>query len=161
MHPGAIAILAVATGLAAGCARREVASPTYVPRVRDVTLTTVPLLTKEMRRIYPFLDRDFAPGGVLEGREVYAFLPATVTVVAGDTVRFRFVNPEDDAHSFVLGDLAIALPGQSVRDTSWIARRAGIFPFTCNIASHQPSMWGQVVVLAPAAVAGDTAFRAP
>ncbi len=157
-HPAALACLAIAITLAS-CAHRE-DGPRYAPRVRDVTLTAVPLLTKEMRRIYPFLARDFAPGGVLEGREVYAFLPASVTVVEGDTVRFHFVNPEDDAHTFVLGDLALALPGQSVTDTTWLARRAGVYAFTCNIASHQPSMWGQVVVLAPGAVAGvggDTA----
>ncbi len=139
--------------LAGACARRE-AAPAYVPRVRRVTLTAVPLLTKEMGRIYPFLARDFARGGVLEGREVYAFLPASVTVVEGDTVRFHLVNPEDDAHTFILGDLALALPGQTVTDTMWVARHAGVHEFTCNIASHQPSMWGQVVVLAPAAVAG-------
>jgi len=152
-HPSAIASLAIAGALAAACARRE-PDPAYVPRVREVTLTAVPLLTKELGRIYPFLARDFARGGVLEGREVYAFLPGSVTVVEGDTVRFHLVNPEDDAHTFVLGELALALPGQSVTDTTWVARRAGIHDFTCNIASHQPSMWGQVIVLAPRAVAG-------
>jgi uncharacterized cupredoxin-like copper-binding protein len=88
-------------------------------------------------------------------------VPSTITVVAGDTVRFRFVNPEDDAHTFVLGDLAVGLPGQSVTNATWVARRAGIHAFSCNMPSHQPSMWGQVVVLAPAAVAGDTALHAP
>lgn len=138
--------------LAPGCGRD--APPAYAPRTRYATVTAVPLLTREMQRVYPFLGRDFAPGGVLEGREVYAFVPSTVTVVEGDTVRFRFVNPEDDAHDFVLGDLAVALPSQSVTDATWIARRAGIYDFTCSIPSHQPSMWGQVVVLAPGAVAG-------
>ncbi|MGD0484258.1 MAG: cupredoxin domain-containing protein [Gemmatimonadales bacterium] len=129
----------------------------YVPRARDVTLTAVPLLTKEMGRIYPFLSRDFAPGGVLAGREVYAFVPSTVTVVEGDTVRFRFVNPEDDAHTFVLGDLAVGLPGQSTTHATWIARRAGIHTFLCDIPAHQPSMWGQVIVLAPGAVRNGAA----
>jgi uncharacterized cupredoxin-like copper-binding protein len=120
-----------------------------------VTITAVPLLTKELRRTYPFLERDFAPGGILEGREVYAFVPSTVTVVEGDTVHFRFVNPEDDAHTFILGELAVGLPGQSETRATWVARRAGIYTFTCNIASHQPSMWGQLVVLAPGAVGSD------
>lgn len=147
--------LALAMALASSCAppRENVAA--YVPRSREMALTAVPLLTKEMRRIYPFLERDFAPAGVLEGREVYAFLPSAVTVVEGDTVHFRFVNLEDDAHTFVLGELAVGLPGQSVTSATWVARRAGIYTFTCNIASHQPSMWGQVIVLAPAAVGGE------
>ncbi len=150
MHSAAIALLAFAVGLAAACTSRDAAP--YVPRVRDITLTMVPLLTKEMRRIYPFLERDFAPGGVLEGREVYAFVPSTVTVVEGDSVRFHFVNPEDDAHTFALEELAVAIPGQSVTNATWVARHAGIFRFTCNIASHQPSMWGQIVVVAAGAV---------
>ncbi len=146
------AVLALGFVPATSCAPPRSGRAAYVPRTRDVTLTAVPLLTKEMQRVYPFLQRDFAPGGVLEGREVYAFLPTSVTVLEGDTVRFRIVNPEDDAHTFVLGDLSVGLPGQSVTDATWVARRAGIFAFTCNLATHQPSMWGQVVVLAPAAV---------
>jgi plastocyanin len=150
----AVTAFALLLPLASACAPGRRSGATYVPRGRDVTLTAVPLLTKEMRRVYPFLERDFASGGVLEGREVYAFLPSTVTVVEGDTITFHFVNPEDDAHTFVLGDLAVGLPGQSVTSATWVARRAGIFAFSCNIASHQPSMWGQVIVLAPGAVGG-------
>jgi hypothetical protein len=141
-----LAVLAVMPACAPQAARRA-----YRPRARDVTLTAVPLLTREMQRVYPFLGRDFAPGGVLEGREVYAFLPSSVTVVEGDTVHFRFVNPEDDVHTFVLGGLAVGLPGQSVTRATWVAGRAGVYPFACDIPSHQPSMWGQVVVLSPVA----------
>lgn len=121
----------------------------YVPRARDVTITTVPLLVKEHRTVFPFLTKDFAPGGVLDGKEVYAFVPSTVTVMAGDTIRFRFVNPEDDVHSFVLPDFSVALPGQAVTTATYVARRAGIFPFRCSIPSHLPFMWGQLVVLEP------------
>ena len=114
-------------------------------------MTTVPLLTKEMASIYPFLRKDFAPGGVLEGKEVYAFLPSTLTVVEGDTVRFTFVNPEDDEHNFVLPGLFVALPGQSVAEATWHAERAGVFTFVCTIPAHMPAMYGQLVVL-PATV---------
>ncbi len=141
--------------LAASCCACAPRHAAYVPRARDVTITAVPLLTREMGRIYPFLGRDFAPGGVLEGREVYAFVPSTVTVVEGDTVRLVFVNPEDDAHTFVLGELAVGLPGQSVTRATWIARRAGVYTFTCNMAAHLPSMWGQMVVLTAGAVASE------
>jgi plastocyanin len=136
----------------AGCGHAGDGILAYTPRARDVTITTVPLLSKELRQVYPFLERDFAPGGVLAGREVYAFVPSSVTVVEGDTVRFRFVNPEDDAHTFVLGDLAVGLAGQSETRATWVARRAGIYAFSCSVPSHLPSMWGQLVVLSPNAV---------
>src|SRR5690348_2634797 len=99
--------------LIAACARggHPVDRP-YTARVRSVTITTVPLLVKEDERVLPFLRADFAKGGVLEGKEVYAFSPSTVTVFEGDTIQFTFLNPEDDVHSFVLPDLAVSLPGQ-------------------------------------------------
>ena len=146
-------LLAACVLLTAGCAARPVGSGSgYVPRARAVTLTTVPLLVKEGQTLYPFLKPDFAAAGVLEGKEVYAFSPATVTVVQGDTIHFTFINPEDDAHSFVLPDFAVSLPGQRTTRATYIARRAGVYAFTCAIASHLPMMWGQLVVLAPGAV---------
>ncbi|MBX6331840.1 MAG: hypothetical protein IRY91_08335 [Gemmatimonadaceae bacterium] len=125
----------------------------YTPHVREVTVTTVPLLVKEAVHLYPFLAPDFAPGGVLAGKEVYAFVPSTITVIEGDTIHFTFVNPEDDAHSFVLPDLALALPGQSITHATYVARHAGISPFLCSIAAHLPMMSGQLVVLPAASMA--------
>ena len=106
---GAVLLLAA---LAVGCAGGRPA-PAYQPVKREVTVTAIPLLTREMQRIYPFLARDFAPGGVLAGREVYAFEPQSITVVEGDTLALTLVNPEDDAHSFALPGLAVDMPGQS------------------------------------------------
>lgn len=123
--------------------------PTYQPRTRAVTVTTVPLLTKEMVAIYPFLKTDFAAQGVLAGKEVYAFSPSTLTAYAGDTLEITFINPEDDAHTFVLPDLAVALPGQSTKTVRYPVGAPGIYLFQCNIASHTPMMNGQLVVLAP------------
>ena len=125
-------------------------APRYQPRTREVTITAVPLLTREMRRIYPFLVSDFAKGGVLEGKEVYAFVPGTVTAVEGDTLALTLVNPEDDAHSFVLPDLAVGLPPQSTVTARYVARHAGIYPFLCSVPTHLPFMHGTLVVL-PAA----------
>ena len=122
--------------------------PPYQPRTRAVTVTTVPLLTKEMVAIYPFLKTDFAAQGVLAGKEVYAFSPSTLTAYAGDTLEITFINPEDDAHTFVLPDLAVALPGQSTKTVRYPVGAPGIYPFQCNIASHAPMMSGQLVVLA-------------
>jgi plastocyanin len=154
-----LALLAVQLG----CARPA----RYTPRTREITVTTVPLLVKEARDLYPFLAEDFAPGGVLDGKEVYAFSPSALTVVEGDTVRFTLINPEDDEHaflipgctdrdggSFVLPDCGVDLPPQHVTHATYIARHAGIYPFFCKVTKHLPMMWGQLVVLSPAAMAG-------
>lgn len=151
---------AVVTGFAllatsiAGCGRSQPPVAGYVPRVREITVTTVPLLVKESQAIYPFLKADFAKGGVLEGKEVYAFEPGTIVAVEGDTLHFALVNPEDDVHTFVLPDLAVTLPGQQVTHASYVARRAGVFPLVCNLPNHLPMMSGQLVILAPSAVEG-------
>jgi len=127
--------------LVIGCGRA------YTPRTRQFTVTTVPLLVKELAPTYPFLAKDFAKGGVLDGKEVYAFEPSTLTVYAGDTLALTFINPEDDAHSFVLPDFAVSLPGQSVTHATYVAKEPGLYPFRCAIESHLPSMVGELVVL--------------
>ena len=162
----ASAVLAgLLSALAQGCSG-SAAPPhpaRYVPRTRYVTVTTVPLLVKESASTYPFLRRDFAEGGVLEGKEVYAFSPSTITAVEGDTLRLTLINPEDDLHSFVLPDLAVPLPGQTITHVTYVARHAGILPIVCNVPGHLPMMSGQLVVLSGAAVAegdGRTPARA-
>ncbi len=141
------------SAVAAGCAGSP--SPAagtgrYQPRTREVTITAVPLLTKELRRVYPFLVRDFAPGGVLEGKEVYAFEPGSITAVEGDTLALTLVNPEDDAHSFLLPGLAVGMPPQSTVTARYVAAHAGIFRYDCSVPTHLPFMVGTLVVL-PAA----------
>jgi plastocyanin len=156
LHRGTMLVTAGLAAFGVGCAPGSAGGgPRYVPRAREVTVTTVPLLVKEAQAIYPFLKADFAKGGVLDGKEVYAFSPSTVTVVQGDTIHFTFINPEDDVHSFVLPDFAASLPGQSTTHATYVAQHAGVFPFKCAIAAHLPMMWGQLVVLAPGAVAGE------
>lgn len=120
----------------------------YTPRRRDITITTVPLVTRELQSVYPFLKADFARGGVLEGKEVYAFEPSTITVMAGDTLHLTLLNPEDDDHAFVLRDLYVPLKGQTQRETTYVAREPGIFIFSCSVPAHLPMMRGQLVVLA-------------
>jgi plastocyanin len=119
----------------------------FSPRTREITVTTVPLLVKEQQSVLPFLKQDFAKGGVLEGKEVYAFSPSTIVVSEGDTIRFTLINPEDDNHSFVLPDLAVTLPPQKTVRVTYLARQAGIFPIICTIPAHMPMMSGQLVVL--------------
>ena len=153
---------ALAWGVACGRPARPAAARAYAPRTVRLTVTTVPLLVKEQRAVFPFLAPAFAKGGVLDGKEVYAFSPSTLTVVEGDTIRFTFINPEDDVHSFVLPDFAVSLPGGRITEATYVARRAGIYPILCAVPSHLPMMSGQLVVLAPAAMAsGGPAERAP
>jgi plastocyanin len=147
-----LALLAVAVG-ASACMRERTPPPertSYTPRVRELTVTTVPLLVKEEVKLLPFLAQDFAKGGVLDGKEVYAFSPSTLTVVVGDTVHFTFINPEDDVHSFVLPDLVVPLAPQKITHATYVAKHVGIFPFVCAVQAHLPMMSGQLVVL-PAA----------
>jgi len=139
----------------AGSAAASAAAP-YAPRARSITITTVPLLVKEEQGVLPFLKADFAKGGVLEGKEVYAFSPSTMTVVEGDTIRFTLINPEDDVHSFVLPDLAVPLPPQKSTTATYVAKRAGIYPFVCAVQAHLPMMSGQLVVLSAASMAAAT-----
>jgi uncharacterized cupredoxin-like copper-binding protein len=128
-------------------------SPAYRPRSRDITVTTVPLLVKEQQGVLPFLKEDFAKGGVLDGKEVYAFSPSTIVVVEGDTIRFNLINPEDDEHTFVLPDLAVPLPPQKSVQAVYIAKTAGLYPIICSIPKHMPMMSGQLIVLSAAAMA--------
>lgn len=141
--------LLVAMLLAVASCRRDAAEHhvSYTPRARAITVTTVPLLVKEQRALFPFLGPAMEKAGALEGKEVYAFSPSTITVMEGDTIHFHFINPEDDVHSFVLPDFVVSLPGNHVVDTTYVARKAGIYAFECAIAAHLPMMWGQLVVL--------------
>ena len=157
MNSSIRAALVIAT--LASCGRADVRpARVYRARTRSVTVTTVPLLVKEEQGVLPFLKEDFAHGGVLEGKEVYAFSPSSITVVEGDTVHLTLINPEDDDHSFVLPDFAVALPPKKSIEATYVARHAGIFPIVCAVQSHLPMMSGQLIVLPATSMAGaDTA----
>lgn len=139
----------------AACTRPQPAQshPTYAPRRRTVVITTVPLLVKEQAKTFPFLAKDFAAGGVLSGKEVYAFSPSTITVVAGDTLALTLLNPEDDDHAFAMSDFYVKLPPQGRVDTTYVARSPGVYDFSCTVPAHVPMMHGELVVLAPSALA--------
>ena len=151
------AVLAAASACSGSQRATGAAAHAYVPRARTVAITTVPMLVREQQRVFPFLTKDFARGGVLDGKEVYAFSPSTVTVVEGDTIHFVFINPEDDVHSFVLPDFAVALPGGKTTEATYVARHAGIFKILCSVPSHLPMMSGQLVVLPAGTMAGADA----
>jgi len=157
--PTSIALLAAAMVGVSACGTQAGplrTAPRYVPQTRELTITTVPLLVKEARNLYPFLGAAFSKGSTLDGKEVYAFSPATLVVAEGDTVHLTIINPEDDVHSFVMPGLVVSLPGNSTQHATYIARQPGIYPFSCAITSHLPMMTGQLVVLAGSALAGDS-----
>jgi hypothetical protein len=138
----------IAALLGVGCARPAPAA--YQPRLRAFTVTTVPLLIREQQELYGFLGRDFAPGGVLEGKEVYAFQPSTLVAYRGDTLVLRLVNPEDDLHTFVLdGHRPVQMAPQSTVADTVVASRTGLYRFVCDLPSHSPYMYGQLVILSP------------
>lgn len=143
----ALVPLAALAACAGGPRTGTSAAPAYQPVTRALTITAVPLLTHEMEKVYPFLKQDFAKGGVLDGKEVYAFLPSSITAVEGDTLKLTIVNPEDDQHTFVMQGLTLNLPGESVTHATYIARRPGIFRFVCMMPAHLPYMYGEIVVL--------------
>jgi plastocyanin len=152
--------LALLIAVASACDRSDATRPVaYTSRIREITITTVPLLVKEEQGVLPFLKEDFARGGVLEAKEVYAFSPSTITAVEGDTIHFTFINPEDDAHSFVLPDLVVSLPGQKVTTATYVAHDPGIHSFVCAVQTHLPMMWGQLIVLPRQAMAGANGGR--
>ena len=166
-NPPRAALPTLLMAAATACGTPAAQRPAYVPRTRELTVTTVPLLVREARGLFPFLARDFAPGGVLDGKEVYGFSPSTLIVVAGDTIHFTLINPEDDEHgflipdctaddvgSFVLPDCGVSLLPQQVAHATYLARRAGIYPIMCSVAKHLPMMSGQLIVLSPAAMVG-------
>jgi len=157
VNPSTTRVLALAALLASAACAPPAPVPSaaaYKPRTRDLTVTMVPLLVKEQQSLFPFLKDAFAEGGVLYGKEVYAFSPSTFTVVEGDTIDFHLINPEDDEHSFVLPDLAVPMPGGTTKHVTYVARHAGIFPIVCSVPSHLPMMSGQLVVLPAATMAG-------
>lgn len=121
----------------------------YTPHTRTFTLITVPLLVRESTNTYAFLKQDFASGGVLAGKEVYAFSPDQITVYQGDTVQITFVNPENDPHTFTLPafNVSLALTPQAVTKGHFLASKVGVFTFLCTIPSHMPFMSGQLTVL--------------
>lgn len=77
-----------------------------------------------------------APGG-------FRYDPDLLQVRAGGPAEFEFVNRDTREHTFVLGELAIAMlagAGQTVRTSVPIDRKnRGRFTFFCSISGHRDS----------------------
>ena len=83
-----------------------------------------------------------SPAAVTVHIKDFAYVPASVTVTAGTTV--RFVNDDNEAHTVTANDKSFDSGGLDSRDT-WTHRfaSAGTFAYFCAI---HPYMHGTVVV---------------
>ncbi len=98
----------------------------------------------------------------------YGFVPATVTVKVGQTVRFKVVNHTKVAHEFVIGDKAeqlahdkemAAMPNMAMDDDPngvsvaagktasliWTFTKPGTLQYACHVPGHyEAGMSGQL-----------------
>lgn len=118
-------------------------------QTRDIYIAMVPLLVHEDASLYPYVGKAFAKGGVLDGKEVYAFMPPTTVCFAGDTLNVHLINPADDPHTFTVMELSksVQVSGSSTGSITLDALPAGIYTVMCAEAEHEPWMWGQIIAL--------------
>lgn len=83
-----------------------------------------------------------SPGGTTVHIHDFAFVPASVTVQAGQSI--TFVNDDDDAHTATADDNAWDSEGLS-RGQSWnhVFTTAGTVAYHCTV---HPTMHGTIVV---------------
>jgi hypothetical protein len=124
---------------------------TYQPQTREMYVSMVPVLVHEMSSFLPYLSEDFGKGGLLEGKEVYAFMPYTLIAYAGDSLNLHIYNPADDPHTFTIVELSqsVTVTGKSADVMAVKEVPAGIYTLMCAEDEHMPFMWGQVVFLRP------------
>jgi uncharacterized cupredoxin-like copper-binding protein len=95
------------------------------------------------------------------------FVPATIDIKRGETIRFRIINHDAIAHEFVLGDSAeqaahekemAAMPGMPMDDPNgvavasgktatliWTFKSAGELQYACHLPGHyKGGMLGQL-----------------
>ncbi len=143
-------VAAGATGSGAQVTRNTASAPvTYRPQTRSLVVTAVPMLVHEQAGFFDYLKGDFAKGGLLQDKEVWAFSPNTLTVYQGDTVNVTVFNPGDDPHTFTIAEMnfSISVEGGSQTTGSFVVPKTGAFKFFCAVPEHMPYMWGSLVVL--------------
>ena len=153
-----IAVLVVVAVLGGGLALtvQAAGASSYKGQTRDFTVVEVPLLVHEQASMLDYLNADFAKGGLLDGKEVYGFMPSTLVVYQGDTVNLTLVNPADDDHTFTISDLnlSVTIKGQTSTKATVKADTVGVYTYTCAEDEHMPYRWGQLLVLPASAAPG-------
>lgn len=149
---GLLAAACGGTGASAGSVKGVAAS--YTPQTRNFTVSIVPLVVHEQAGYLPYLQKEFAAGGLLADKEVYGYYPSTLVVYQGDTVHINWVNTTNDPHINVLAAYGVDVTqdGTSTAQSSFVANKVGVFTFLCAEAEHNPYMYGQLLVL-PASAA--------
>lgn len=128
-------------------------TPTASPsgQGRTLVISMVPVLTHEFQTFLPYLKNAFTKGGLLDGKELFAFLPAHVSAYAGEPLTFEIYNPADDPHTmtFISLQQTVDVPGHAKATLTLPPLKAGIYDFACLELEHEPFMWGQLTVLPP------------
>ncbi len=121
----------------------------YVPRQVSMTVTIVPQWVHEETGTFDYLGAEFSKKALLAGKEVWGFSPNTITAYQGDTLDITLYNPSSDPHTFTVTGLPVnqGIAGTASTRITFTASKVGIFPFACDVAEHDPFMWGQIVVL--------------
>lgn len=124
-------------------------TPTPSGPGRHLVISMVPVLTHEFQTFLPYLKNAFAKGGLLDGKELFAFLPAHVSVYAGEPITFDIYNPADDPHTMTILSLdkTVDVPGHDKATLTLPPLGVGIYDFACLEEEHEPFMWGQLTVL--------------
>ena len=120
-----------------------------MPQTKSFVVTMVPLLVQEMQGTLPFLSQEFATGGPLDGKEVFAFYPSTLVVYEGDAVQIALTNASADGHTFTAPDVGVnvSIQERSSAAASFVATKPGVFTFVCSVPEHTPYMRGEIVIL--------------
>lgn len=79
----------------------------------------------------------------------FKFMPNTLTVKKGDTVKVTFVN-SGGSHNFVIDEFNVStkvIAGGASETVSFVASKAGIYEYYCAVGNHrQMGMVGKLIV---------------
>ncbi|TAL07238.1 MAG: hypothetical protein EPO00_09660 [Chloroflexota bacterium] len=134
------------------------AASTYTPQTRTIEMVTIQELIGEFANI-PDLkdetDKALASGGPLDGHEVYAWYPNSLTAYVGDTIKITIHNAQGDEHIFALPDFGVTqtIAPDSTATVTFTVTKPTISQFICAVPEHTPWMQGWLTVL-PDSAAG-------
>jgi hypothetical protein len=129
------------------------AGSNYTAQTRAIEMVTIQELIGEFANIPDLKDEINAalkPNGPLEGHEVYAWYPSSLTAYVGDTVKITIHNGQGDQHIFSLPDFGVTgtvIPPDSTVTVSFKVTKPNTFRFFCAVPEHMPWMQGFLTVL--------------
>lgn len=152
---GAVLMLVAAacSSSPAGTSNPPSAGSSYTPQTRAIDMVTTQAVIGEFGNIPGLKDEigaALASGGPLDGKEVYAWYPSSLTAYVGDTVKITIHNAQGDQHIFSLPDFGVTgtiIPPDSVVTVSFTVTKPNTFRFFCAVPEHMPWMQGFLTVL--------------